>query len=262
VTEVYQSSSLWIAIQQQAHEASSEDGVFAHFLEKQVLTQRSLGGALSLILARKLTSEFAPLPMLIHQFEHAFSTQPIQDALWADLLAITERDPACKSALEGLLFYKGFHAIGGYRLAHWLWNRGKQGFARLIQSQISEIFGVDIHPAARLGQGLFIDHATGVVIGETAVMGDNCSLLHGVTLGGTGKEIGDRHPKISHNVLIGAGAKILGNITIGEHARIAASSVVLYPVDPYTTVAGIPAKPVSTQTLADFARTMNHVFDV
>ncbi len=160
----------------------------------------------------------------------------------ADLVCRKRRDPACRSYLGALLHMKGFQALQAYRVAHWLWGQGREALALLLQGRIAGTFAVDIHPAARIGSGIMMDHATGIVIGETAVVGDNVSMLHGVTLGGTGKDVGDRHPKVRRGVLIGAGAKILGNIVIGEGAKVGAGSVVLNDVPPHSTVAGVPAR--------------------
>jgi len=159
----------------------------------------------------------------------------------ADLVAVAKRDPACRRLIDPLLYFKGFHALETYRFSHALWRAGRHDFALYLQSLASRILQVDIHPAARIGKGVMLDHATGIVIGETAVVGDNCSLLHGVTLGGTGNEKGDRHPKIGSGVMMGSGAKILGNIKIGDCVRVAAGSVVLQDVPPRRTVAGVPA---------------------
>jgi serine O-acetyltransferase len=176
-----------------------------------------------------------------------------------DLLAVADRDPACSRLIEPMLYFKGFHAIQTHRLAHWLWNTGRQDFALYLQSRSSEVFQTDIAPAARIGRGIFLDHATGLVVGMTAVIEDNVSMLQDVTLGGTGKERGDRHPKIRQGVLIGAGAKILGNIEVGQCARVAAGSVVLQPVPRNTTVAGVPAKVVGTAGCAEPARSMDQI---
>ena len=177
----------------------------------------------------------------------AFEADPgIVAAAEADLQAVEERDPAIRSLLQPFLYFKGFQALQGWRVAHWLWLEGRETLALHFQSRISELFQVDIHPGAQMGSGLFLDHGTGIVIGETAVVGDNVSMLHSVTLGGTGKEEEDRHPKIADEVLIGAGAKVLGNIKVGCCSRIAAGSVVLADVPPATTVAGVPAKVVGT----------------
>ena len=171
---------------------------------------------------------------------------------------LRERDPACRTYLQPFLYFKGFQALQGWRVAHWLWGRGRETLAFHFQSRISELFQLDIHPAARLGKGLFLDHGTGIVIGETAVVGDDVSMLHGVTLGGTGAERGDRHPKIGKGVLLGAGAKVLGNIAVGDYAKVASGSVVLKPVPSGCTVAGVPARLVDCPTGAEPARTMDH----
>ena len=176
----------------------------------------------------------------------------------ADVVAVTERDPACTSHLDPLLWFKGFHALQTHRAAHWLWRQGRQALAHYLQSRASEIFQVDIHPAARMGSGIFLDHGTGIVIGETAVVEDDVSMLHGVTLGGTGAERGDRHPKIGKGVLLGAGAKVLGNIKVGDYAKVASGSVVLKAVPPGCTAAGVPARLVNCPTCEEPARTMDH----
>jgi len=195
--------------------------------------------------ARRLADRDLPFEILHDTFGAAFRDDAsIAPAIHADAVAVAERDPAATRLIEPLLFFKGFHAIQAHRLAHWLWLNGRRDFALYLQSRSSEVFQTDIHPAAQFGRGIFLDHATGLVVGETAVVEDNVSILHGVTLGGTGKADGDRHPKIRSGVLISAGAKILGPIEIGSCARIAAGSVVLRAVAPDTTVAGVPARPV------------------
>ena len=191
--------------------------------------------------------------------EDAFARDPeIVAAAEADLLAVAERDPATKGPLQPFLYFKGFQALQGHRVSHWLWKQGRETLAFHFQSRMSELFQVDIHPAARLGRGLFLDHGTGVVIGETATVGDEVSMLHAVTLGGTGAERGDRHPKIGRGVLLGAGAKVLGNIQIGDYAKIASGSVVLKPVPAHCTAAGVPARIVNCPAGEEPARTMDH----
>jgi serine O-acetyltransferase len=178
-------------------------------------------------------------------FQEAFMADTkIGASVRADLSAVFERDPACHSYVQAFLFFKGFHALQCYRIAHWLWLHGRKPMALFFQNRVSDLFAVDIHPAARIGRGIMMDHATGIVIGETALVEDDVSMLHGVTLGGTGKEEGDRHPKIRRGVLLSAGAKVLGNIEVGEYSRVGAGSLVLKPVPPHCTVAGVPAKPV------------------
>jgi len=183
----------------------------------------------------------------------------VGDSFRADIIAVADRDPACTRLMEPVLYFKGFHAIQTHRLAHWLWHQGRRDFALYLQSLSSEVFQTDIHPAARIGRGIFLDHATGLVVGSIAVIEDDVSMLQGVTLGGTGKQGGDRHPKIRHGVLIGAGAKILGNIEVGRCARVAAGSVVLQPVPCHSTVAGVPAKVVGTAGCAEPARSMDQI---
>ena len=183
----------------------------------------------------------------------------IGEAFRADIMAVADRDPACMRFIEPLLYFKGFHALQTHRLAHALWKAGRRDFALWLQSRASQVFQTDINPAARIGKGIFLDHATGLVVGQTSVIEDDVSILHGVTLGGTGKERGDRHPKIRHGVLIGAGAKIIGNIEVGHCARIAAGSVVLSPVPNNKTVAGVPARVVGEAGCAEPARTMDQI---
>jgi serine O-acetyltransferase len=191
--------------------------------------------------------------------QSAFAADPaIVAAAEADLQAVSERDPAIKTLLQPFLYFKGYQALQAWRVAHWLWGQGRETLAFHFQSRISELFQLDIHPAARMGAGLFLDHGTGIVIGETAVIGDDVSLLQGVTLGGTGAERGDRHPKIGRGVLLGAGAKVLGNIQIGDYAKVASGSVVLKPVPAHCTAAGVPARLVNCPTGEEPARSMDH----
>jgi len=196
-------------------------------------------------MSHKLASSEMSEQILREIADEAYRSDPsLGAAARADIVAVTDRDPACHRFIQPLLYFKGFQAVQAYRLGHWLWQQGRRDFAYFIQMRTSELFGVDIHPNARIGQGIMIDHAHSIVIGETAVVGDNVSMLHSVTLGGTGKEEEDRHPKIGDGVLIGAGAKVLGNIRVGHCSRIAAGSVVLHEVPDCTTVAGVPAKVV------------------
>jgi serine O-acetyltransferase len=176
----------------------------------------------------------------------------------ADLRAVFERDPACKGYLQPFLYFKGFLALQTYRVGHWLYANGRQPLAHYLQSRVSELFQVDINPAATIGSGVFFDHGTGIVIGETAVVGDDVSMLHGVTLGGTGAQRGDRHPKVGKGVLLGANASVLGNISIGDYAKIASGSVVLKDVPANCTAAGVPARLVNCPTCEEPARTMDH----
>jgi serine O-acetyltransferase len=231
----------------------------ASLLNATVLAHTQLSAALSYHLARKLGDQELRAMSVREVCEEAYDAEPaIIDAAEADLRAVFERDAACKGYVQPFLFFKGFHAIQSYRVANWLWRQGRETLAFYLQSRVSELFQVDIHPAAKLGSGLFIDHGTGIVVGETATVGDDVSMLHGVTLGGTGAQRGDRHPKIARGVLLGAGAKVLGNIEIGEYAKIASGSVVLKPVPAHCTAAGVPARLVNCPTCPNPARTMDH----
>jgi serine O-acetyltransferase len=252
---------LWTAIRAEAWSEDERDPILRKFLKETILKCRRLEESLSLHLAAKLGTEYV-YPMILRALiDQAFDDSPaIGQALRNDLQAIRDRDPASRGLLAPFLYFKGFQALQAYRVAHWLWNQQRQLLAVHLQNRISEVFGVDIHPAARIGSGVLIDHATGVVIGETAVVEDNVSMLHGVTLGGTGKESGDRHPKVRQGVLIGAGASVLGNIEIGTGAKIAASSVVLDPVPPHCTVAGIPARVVGRPSVEAPALEMDQRF--
>jgi len=208
----------------------------------------------------KINRQYQPHKRTDHDYDSG--NTEIGAAVRHDLSAVVERDPAARGVAQPFLYYKGFHALEAYRVAHWLWINARNALALHLQNRISEVLAVDIHPAARIGKGILIDHATSVIIGETAVVGDDVSMLHEVTLGGTGKESGDRHPKVGNGVLIGAGAKILGNIRIGDGSKIAAGSVVLKDVPSYSTVAGIPARVVGKLTTVTPAHAMDHTFDI
>ncbi|WP_394276196.1 serine O-acetyltransferase [Luteococcus sp.] len=237
---------IWERIREEAATDAVEEPALAGFLNTVVLGHETLCDSLSYLLASKLESPVMTALTLRDLIQHAFTEdESIPGAVLADLQAIMQRDPACRGYSTPLLHFKGFHAIQAHRVAHFYWERERFALALFLQSRISEVLAVDIHPGARLGKGLMFDHATSVVIGETAVVEDDFSMLHEVTLGGTGKEGGDRHPKIGRGVMIGAGAKVLGNIRVGEGAKVGSGSVVLHDVPPHTTVAGVPAKPVS-----------------
>lgn len=250
---------LWEAIRNEAEQEAKEEPVLSTFFYGCVLNHRTLEDALSFLLATKLESTTIPAVALRELIDDALqSDASIREAVRADIQAVCTRDPACRGHSVPLLFFKGFHALQSYRVAHYYWTAGREALALFLQSRISQVLGVDIHPAARIGKGILIDHATGLVIGETAVVGDNVSMFHEVTLGGTGKETGDRHPKVMNGVLISAGAKILGNIRIGEGAKVGAGSVVLHDVPPHTTVAGVPAKVVGRPRTDQPALEMDH----
>lgn len=239
--------SFWRQIQDQATNAVQSEPLLSNLYRSHLIEQPSLGAALSNILASKLFDTYMPASQLEQLFNQEFAkSNCILHHASRDIQAVCERDPAISSYPEVLLYLKGFMALQGYRVAHQLWHAGRHQLALYIQSRISETFDVDIHPAAVIGKGVMLDHANGIVIGETSVVEDNVSILQGVTLGGTGKESGDRHPKVRAGVLIGAGAKILGNIEIGQGAKIGAGSVVLKPVKAHTTVAGVPAKQIGS----------------
>jgi serine O-acetyltransferase len=227
-----------------------------------VLGHDSLEAVVGARIAARLDHAEVPASLLRAAYREAVAAdRSIPQALRADIMAVVDRDPATTRTLEPVLYFKGFHALQTHRLAHWLWLQGQKDFALYLQSRVSAVLGVDIHPGVPVGRGIFLDHATGIVVGATAVIEDDVSILQGVTLGGTGKETGDRHPKIRRGVLIGAGASILGNIEVGRCARIAAGSVVLKPVPNNTTVAGVPAKVVGEAGCAEPARAMDQMFD-
>ena len=235
----------WDKIRAEALSLVNEEPMLASFFHSTILNHDSLRSALSFQLANKLASAVMPAIVLREVIETALAAQPdILDAAAADICAVKERDPAVRYYSTPLLYLKGFHALQGYRVAHWLWQQGRHSLAVFLQNQISVVFSVDVHPAAQIGRGIMFDHATGIIIGETAVVENDVSILQNVTLGGTGKEYGDRHPKIREGVMIGAGAKVLGNIEVGCGAKIGAGSVVLQAVPPHTTVAGVPAREV------------------
>ncbi len=234
---------VWERIRADAHAAVTAEPLIGGLVHSSVLHHETLERALSYRIAMKLSSDEMSAQILREIADEAYTLDPtLGEAARADLVAVFERDPACHRLLQPLLFFKGLQAIQAYRIGHRLWQDGRRDLAYFVQARVSEVFGIDIHPAARIGKGLMIDHAHSIVIGETAVVGDNVSMLHSVTLGGTGKEDDERHPKIGDGVLIGAGAKVLGNIRIGDCSRIAAGSVVLEEVPPCKTVAGVPAK--------------------
>jgi len=237
---------IWDNIRNEATDASSKDPMISSFMYSTILGQKSLEDVLSLQLSKLLKTISIEDRLIKELFDEFYSTDSqIQQVIRADIAAVFDRDPACHRYLEPVIYFKGFHALQTHRLANWLWNNNRIEFAYYLQSVSSRIFSVDIHPAAKFGRGIFIDHATGIVIGETAEVNDNVSMLHDVTLGGTGKKSGDRHPKVKSGVLIGAGTKILGNINIGISSRIAAGSVVLQDVPDGTTVAGVPARVIA-----------------
>lgn len=251
---------VWDRIRAEADEIVSREPELAGFVLRSILNHDTLEEAVIYRVAARLDHSVAPADLIAQVYRGVLKNSPdIGAAFRADIMAVVDRDPACSRFIEPVLYFKGFHAIQTHRLAHSLWNGGRRDFALYLQSRSSEVFQTDINPAARLGKGLFFDHATGIVVGQTSVIEDDVSILQDVTLGGTGKEHEDRHPKIRRGVLIGAGAKILGNIEVGHCARVAAGSVVLKPVPHNTTVAGVPAKVVGEAGCAEPSRSMDQI---
>lgn len=241
--DISAAGSLWQAIRHEVKLRADFEPIMSTFFHATVLNHDTLKGALNFLLASKLDSPVVSSMTIREIFEEAYNEDPtLIRAAEIDIKAIRSRDPACNSFSTPLLFYKGFHALQSHRVAHWLWSQERHSLAFYLQNQMSAIFSVDIHPAAQIGCGIMFDHATGVVIGETAIVEDDVTMLHGVTLGGTGKEQGDRHPKVRQGVLIGASASVIGNIEIGAGAKIGAGSVVMKDVPAHVTVAGVPAE--------------------
>ncbi len=254
---------VWQKVKTEAEQAVEADKVIAGLIYNAILNHQTLEEALSYHLSQRLDHSDVDASVLNRTFNEIINNdEEFRRTLRIDMAAVFERDPACNRLLEPLLYFKGFHALQTHRFAHHLWLKGSLDFSLYLQSQSSRIFGVDIHPKAKIGSGIMFDHATALVIGETAEVGDYTSILHNVTLGGSGKNTGDRHPKIGNNVMIGAGSKILGNITVGNCARIAAGSVVLEDVPKETTVAGVPAKVIGAAGCNEPARTMNQLLNV
>ena len=251
--------SIWHTIRDEITRHSEEEPILSGFLHATILKQRSLEDALAFHLSNKLHTATLSHELIWTFMDQAFeSDAKIGEGIRADIRAVCDRDPATDEFSIPLLYHKGLHALESHRFSHWLWKQGRRPLALYLQNRISEVFGADIHPAAKIGKGIMIDHGTGVVIGETAVVEDDVSMLHEVTLGGTGKQTGDRHPKVRHGVLIGAGAKILGNVEIGEGAKIGAGSVVLMDVPAHCTAAGVPAKLMGCPDSDSPALEMNH----
>lgn len=249
---------IWAALRHEAEEVARSEPALGGFIYATILSQTRLEDAVCHRLAQRLNHSDVDAGLISQTFDQVLVDHPeLGTAFRADLAAVYDRDPACSRYIEPLLYFKGFHALVTYRFAHQLLKNGRRDFALYLQSQSSRIFGVDINPAAKIGIGIMLDHGTGIVIGETAVVGDYCSILQNVTLGGTGKETGDRHPKIGNYVLISVGAKVLGNIKVGDCSRIGAGSVVLKEVPPRTTVAGVPAKVVGPAGCPEPARAMD-----
>lgn len=253
---------IWERVRGEAEDIVRREPELASFIFASVLHHDRLEDAVVHRVAERLDHAALSGDLIRQTFVDALRAQPdMGNAFRSDMVAVFDRDPATSRFIDPLLYYKGFHAIQAHRLAHWLLGQGRKDFAYYLQSRSSAVFQTDINPAARIGRGIFLDHATGLVVGETAVIEDDVSILHGVTLGGTGKEHEDRHPKIRHGVMIGAGAKILGNIEVGHCARVAAGSVVLKSVPHNMTVAGVPAKVVGEAGCAEPSRTMDQMLN-
>ena len=256
------SETLWARLRREAEEAVAKEPMLAALFFNSILSQPSFEAAIFHRIASRLGNEILRPSVIADVFRQAgLLDSSIGEAVRVDIAAVMDRDPACERFIEPFLYFKGFHAIQAHRVAHWLWTNDHRDFALYLQSRSSDVFQTDIHPAARFGRGIFLDHATGLVVGATAVVEDDVSILQNVTLGGTGKEAGDRHPKVRRGAMIGAGAKILGNIEIGTCARVAAGSVVLRPVAANTTVAGIPARVVGTADCPEPARSMDQILN-
>ncbi len=251
---------VWQKVRNEAEAVIENDPALTSFFFANILNKSSLEEAVIYRICERLhQTDFSGNTIRAAFIEMMMASNEWSETLRVDIAAVYERDPACSRFLEPILYFKGFQAIQTHRLAHWLLKRGRKDFALYLQSRSSEVFQTDINPAARFGKGIFLDHATGVVIGETATVGDDCSILHSVTLGGTGKDGEDRHPKVGNGVLLGAGAKVLGNIKVGNCSRIAAGSMVLKEVPDKTTVAGVPARVVGVAGCAEPARSMNQI---
>lgn len=249
----------WIELRERAEHIVEHEPVLRILLNETVLERSSFAECLTYRITRKLVNHGASIEVLQNVFLEAFEKEPsiLQEIAW-DMVAANERDPACPDILTPLLYYKGFQALVCYRISHYLWKVARRDLALYLQSLIAETFNVDIHPAAEISCGILLDHATGFVAGETAVIEHDVSILHEVTLGGTGKERGDRHPKVRSGVLLGAGAKILGNVEIGEGSKVGAGSVVLKDVPPHVSVAGVPAKIIGKMKVPNPAHDMRH----
>ncbi len=256
---IAQLGDLWPLMREEAASKAQEEPILGSYFHATILNHDSFGSALSFRLASKLDNPMLPTMLIRDVIGEATAADPsLLASAEVDMLATFTRDPACDDLSTPFLFFKGFHALQAHRVAHWLWREGRRTLAQFFQNQISVTLGVDIHPAARLGSGIMFDHATGIVIGETAIVEDDVSILHSVTLGGTGKVSGDRHPKIRKGVLLAAGCKIIGNIEVGQNAKVGAGSVVLENVPPNATVAGVPAKIVGKTANVVPSHDMDH----
>lgn len=262
IANISEVDPVWNRVIQEASDLIIKEPILGGLVNSSILYHSKFEKALSYRIALKLESAEMPAQILREISDEAFmDNKYLAQAARADMIAVFDRDPACHTFIQPLLFFKGYQAVQSYRIANWLWLKGRQEMAYYFQMRASEVYGVDIHPGATVGKGIMIDHAHSIVIGETAIVGDNVSMLHSVTLGGTGKSDGDRHPKIENGVLIGAGAKVLGNITVGYCSKIAAGSVVLTTVPPCKTVAGVPAKIIGDAGCEHPSESMEHYIE-
>ncbi len=253
---------LWERMRSEAAIKAAQEPILGSYFHATILNHSSFQAALSFRLASKLDTPMLPTMMIRDVIEEAIESDPgILVAAEIDVLATYTRDPACADLSTPFLYFKGFHALQAHRVAHWLWHQKRTALAAFFQNQISVTLGVDMHPAAKIGSGIMLDHATGIVVGETAVIEDDVSILHSVTLGGTGKDSGDRHPKIRRGVLLSAGCKVIGNLEVGEGAKVGAGSVVLQDVPPHVTVAGVPAVIVGRPSGSSPALDMDHCLE-
>lgn len=259
--QITETEDLWPMMREEATRKAADEPILGSYFHATILNHKTFGAALSFRLASKLDNPMLPTMLIRDVIAEAMtSDDTLLASAQVDMLATFTRDPACDDLTTPFLFFKGFHALQAHRVAHWLWSQGRKTLAQFFQNQISVTLGVDFHPAARIGCGIMLDHATGIVIGETAVIEDDVSILHAVTLGGTGKASGDRHPKIRRGVLLGAGCKVIGNLEIGQNAKVGAGSVVLSDVPPNVTVAGVPARVVGDVVNEIPSHDMDHSF--
>jgi len=253
---------VWQAVRDEATRIIESEPVLATFIYSTILNHDRLEDAVFARISERLHNREVSADLVRRAFENMLQEWPqFSEFLRTDIAAVYDRDPACTRLIEPILYFKGFHAVQTHRLAHWNWSQGRRDFALYLQSRSSQIFQTDINPSAQIGKGVFMDHASGIVIGATAIVGDNVSMVHSVTLGGTGKEGGDRHPKIGDGVLLGAGATVLGNIKVGSCSRIAAGSLVVKPVPEKVTVAGVPAKVIGPAGCPEPSRTMDQILN-
>lgn len=258
--QVHTLDPVWEAVRQEAQAIVDSEPHMSGFIFGNILNQKTLEDAIMQRICQRLGQPEFSADMIMGMFRQMSEDWPEwSEIARVDVAAVYDRDPACTRFVEPILYFKGFHALQTHRLAHWAWNKGNRDFALYLQSRSSEIFQTDINPQAKFGRGIFMDHATGIVVGATAVIGDDVSIMQGVTLGGTGKAEGDRHPKVANGVLVGAGAKVLGNIEIGACSRVAAGALVVKPVPPKTTVAGVPARVVGVAGCSQPSRTMDQI---